>query len=160
MIPRNAHGFTLLELLIGLAIAAIVMLPLSDMLRAGADSARAVRAGLDQNADARFAINRIAEHVTRVAPPPPPGPAGTANPAAWLEKLPYALVNGVLVETDPANSVLATGVRSFELSLPDAGAAQPTLRIDLVFNRAGCDTGDGQDCSVAHRRTVRLGALP
>ena len=58
--PRQAGGYTLLELLVGLAIAAIVMLPLTDMLRAGADNARFVRAELDRDADARFAIGRIA----------------------------------------------------------------------------------------------------
>jgi prepilin-type N-terminal cleavage/methylation domain-containing protein len=162
--PRPAHGYTLLELMIGLAIAALVMLPLSEMLRAGADSARFVRAGLDQNANARFALGRIVAQATRTDVPLP-NAANAGNPAAWLAPLQYALTNGALVETDPGakpvrNSVLATGVRAFDLRVPDVGAGRPVLRIDLVFDRPDCDASRGQDCSVAYARTVRLGAAP
>ena len=161
--PRPAHGYTLLELMIGLTIAALVMLPLSEMLRAGADSARFVRAGLDQNADARFAIGRI---VAQAANAPRPNATNVDNPAAyWLAPLQYTLTNGVLVETAPVgqtvrNSVLATGVRAFDLRVPHVGAGRPVLRIELVFDRPDCDTNGGQSCSVAYARTVRLGAAP
>jgi prepilin-type N-terminal cleavage/methylation domain-containing protein len=158
-----ARGYTLLELLIGLAIAALVMLPLSEMLRAGADSARFVRAGLDQNADARFALDRI---VAKAANAQRPNATNVDNPAAyWLAPLQYTLTNGVLVETAPVgntvrNSVLATGVRAFNLRVPDVGAGRPVLRIDLTLDRPDCDASGGQDCSVAYARTVRLGAAP
>jgi prepilin-type N-terminal cleavage/methylation domain-containing protein len=160
--PRPAHGYTLLELMIGLAIAALVMLPLSEMLRAGADSARIVRAGLDQNADARFVLDRIVTQArTNVSQL---NTANAGNPAAWVAPLQYALTNGALVETNPGppvrNSVLATGVRAFDLRVPDVGAGRPVLRIDLVFDRPDCDASRGQDCSVAYARTVRLGAAP
>jgi prepilin-type N-terminal cleavage/methylation domain-containing protein len=160
--PRPAHGYTLLELMIGLTIAALVMLPLSEMLRAGADSARFVRAGLDQNADARFAIGRI---VAQAANAKQPDANNTGNLAAWLTPLQYTLINGVLVETDTEakpvrNSVLATGVRAFDLRMPDVGAGRRVLRIELVFDRPDCDSSRGQDCSVAYARTVRLGAAP
>jgi prepilin-type N-terminal cleavage/methylation domain-containing protein len=160
--PRPAHGYTLLELMIGLTIAALVMLPLSEMLRAGADSARFVRAGLDQNADARFAIGRI---VAQAANAKQPDANNTDNLAAWLTPLQYTLINGVLVETDTEakpvrNSVLATGVRAFDLRMPDVGAGRRVLRIELVFDRPDCDSSRGQDCSVAYARTVRLGSTP
>lgn len=162
--PRPARGYTLLELLIGLAIAALVMLPLSEMLRAGADSARFVRAGLDQNADARFALGRIVAQAARTDGPLPDA-ANAGNPAAWLAPLQYALTNGALVETAPdgktvRNSVLATRVRAFDLNVPDVGAGRPVLRIDLVLDRPDCDASGGPDCSVAYARTVRLGAAP
>jgi prepilin-type N-terminal cleavage/methylation domain-containing protein len=160
--PRPAHGYTLLELMIGLAIAALVMLPLSEMLRAGADSARFVRAGLDQNADARFAMGRI---VAQAAGAPQQNAKKTGDLAAWLATLPYTLTNGALVETildgkTARNSVLATGVRAFDLRLLDVGAGRPVMRIELVFDRPDCDTSRGQDCSAAYARTVRLGAAP
>ena len=160
--PRPAHGYTLLELMIGLTIAALVMLPLSEMLRAGADSARFVRAGLDQNADARFAIGRIA---AKAAGAPQQRADDTGNLAVWLATLPYTLTNGALVETildgkTARNSVLATGVRAFDLRLLDVGAGRPVMRIELVFDRPDCDASRGQDCSVAYARTVRLGAAP
>lgn len=160
--PRPARGYTLLELLIGMAIAALVMLPLSEMLRAGADSARFVRAGLDQNADARFALGRI---VAKAAEAPQQTATKPDNAAVWLATLPYTLTNGTLVETildgkTARNSVLATGVRAFDLRIPDVGGGRPVLRIELVFDRPDCDTSRGQDCSVAYARTVRLGAAP
>jgi len=162
---RLARGYTLLELLIGLAIAAIVMLPLTDMLRAGADNARFVRAELDRNADARYAINRIAAQSTRNGPVPGPIPdkANAGNPAAWLAPLQYTLQNGVLLETHstatPARqSVLATSVQSFAVDIPDNGVGQPVLRIALVLARPDCDGSGVQDCSVEYTRSVRLGA--
>ena len=162
---RLARGYTLLELLIGLAIAAIVMLPLTDMLRAGADNARFVRAELDRNADARYAINRIAAQSTRNGPVPGPIPdkANAGNPAAWLAPLQYTLQNGVLLETHstaaPARqSVLATSVQSFAVDIPDNGVGQPVLRIALVLARPDCDGSGVQACSVAYTRSVRLGA--
>ncbi|MEM8514864.1 prepilin-type N-terminal cleavage/methylation domain-containing protein [Massilia sp. MP_M2] len=161
---RPARGYTLLELLVGLAIAAIVMLPLTDMLRAGADNARFVRTELDRNADARFAIGRIAAQATRNGPMPGPipGPATAGNPAAWLAPLQYTLQNGVLLETDPdakpvRQSVLATSVQSFALDIPDNGVGQPVLRIDLVLVRPNCDANGVQACSTVYARNVRLG---
>lgn len=145
--PRQAGGYTLLELLVGLAIAAIVMLPLTDMLRAGADNARFVRAELDRDADARFAIGRIAAQANHIGSGP--------------EQLQYTLQNGVLLEsvTKPVRqSVLATSVQSFALEILDNGVAQPVLRIDLVLGRPNCDAGGVQACSVAYARNVRLGA--
>jgi prepilin-type N-terminal cleavage/methylation domain-containing protein len=161
---RPAHGYTLLELLIGLAIAALVMLPLSDMLRAGADSARFVRAGLDQNADARLALGRIVAQAARTDGPLPDA-ANAGNPAAWLAPRQYTLTNGALIETDTdakpvRSSVLATGVRAFDLRVPDVGAGRPVLRIDLMLDRPDCDASGGQGCSIAHARTVRLGRAP
>lgn len=163
--PRPPRGYTLLELLVGLAIAAIVMLPLTDMLRAGVENARFVRAELDRNADARFAIGRIAAQASRNGPAPGsiPDPATAGNPAAWLTPLQYTLQNGVLLETDHTagrvrQSVLATDVQSFALDIPDNGVGQPVLHIDLVLGRADCNSSGVQACSVAYTRSVRLGA--
>lgn len=163
--PRLPRGYTLLELLVGLAIAAIVMLPLTDMLRAGAENARFVRTELDRIADARLAINRIAAQSTRNGPVPGsiPDKANAGNPAAWLAPLQYTLQNGVLLETHstaipaPRQSVLATNVQSFAVDIPDNGVGQPVLRIALVLARPDCDGSGVQACSVTYARSVRLG---
>ena len=160
---ETARGFTLVELLVSLAIAAIVLLPLTDMLRAGADSARFVRAGLDQNADARFAINYLAARAMRAKWPKMEDSPGDL--AAWLShaKLAYAVTEqGTLVESDSSinpqrKSLLAAGVRSFRMSMSENGAGRPLLRIEIVLNRPDCDIGAGQDCSLTHVRTVRFG---
>jgi len=160
------RGITLIELLVGMAIAAIVLLPLTDMLRVGADSARFVRANLDQNADARLAADRITARIAAQASStngPKPGTPPVGDPAAWLAPWQYKLANGALTETDPSpksarTSVLATGVRSFALTVPEIGAGYPVLRIDLVLDRPDCQA-TGAACLVSYARTVRLGAL-
>jgi prepilin-type N-terminal cleavage/methylation domain-containing protein len=161
---QPARGVTLVELLVSLAIAAIVLLPLTDMLRSGADSARFVRAGLDQNADARFVINRIAAQAASITTKKP-GPGEVGEPAAWLAPLQYAVQNGALVEidTDPKSahtSVLLTGVRSFETTIPEIGAGATLLRIELVLDRPDCQPGAAQACTVSYARTVRAGSRP
>lgn len=110
----------------------------------------------------RFALGRI---VTQATGASRPNDANLGNPAAWLTPLQYTLTNGALVETAPdgktvRSAVLATGVRAFDLRVPDVGAGRHVLRIDLVLDRPDCDASGGQDCSIAYARTVRLGAAP
>lgn len=150
-------GFTLAELLGGLAIAAILVLPLADLLRTGADSARTVRTALDLNGDARFALGRIAARATEVGLEKVfPAGAGVA-PATWLAPVSYALAGTDLVETDatvsPARiSTIAANVTAFRLTTPEPVDGQPLLGIELTLGAGGH--------SVTRTRTVRVGELP
>lgn len=147
-------GFTLAELLGGLAIAAMLLLPLADMLRVGTDSARGVRAGLDLNTDARFALDRIVARAALASA----GPAGASGtPATWLAPFTYTLRGTDLVETDtrikPAlASVLASNVTAFGLAAPEVVDGQPLLAITLALQAEGS--------SVTRTRTVRVGGMP
>lgn len=158
-------GFTLVELLVGLALAGIILLPLTDMLRAGSDSARAVRSSLDAQADARFALDRIAARAASAtgATPPPPPHAGAAEIArAWLAPLQYTLEGRDLVETDsgvkPARiSRIATNVTGLQLEAPLAEPGwRPVLRIALTLDPVA--TGCAPYCT--QERTLRLGPNP
>lgn len=162
---QHQRGITLVEVLVAMAIAAIVLLPLTEMLGAGMHSARIVRSALDTNADARFAIDRIAARAAAAtsATPPPAANASSADiAAAWLAPVRYTLAGGNLVETDsgvwPArSSTIATNVTSLQLDAPALEPGwRPLLRIGLTFDAsvAGC----GERCTYV--RSVRLGARP
>lgn len=142
-------GFTLVELLAALAIAAILVLPLADMLRIGADSARTARAMLDLDADARFALGRIVAQAAQ-RELDPTGPAGASmDPASWLAPASYALAGGNLVETQAGTSrVIASNVAVFRLTAPEVVAGLPLLSIELTLGAGGQ--------TVSRTRTLRM----
>lgn len=153
---RAQAGFTLAELLGGLAIAAILVLPLADLLRTGADSARSARTALDLNGDARFALGRIVARAAEVEKEKA-FPAGASVPAAsWLAPVRYALAGTDLVETDPRASptrisTIATNVTAFRLTAPEVVDGRPLLGIELTLSADGS--------TVTRTRMVRLGKL-
>jgi len=172
---RAHQGFTLVELLLGLAIAALLMVPLAAMFQSASGSAVATRAALDLNADARFALDRIARRVAALSPVASGATVTDAGAAAWLGALSYTVVNGNLVESGTATAtapapgpataaagtapgiassagtgVIASNVSAFRLSTPEVGDGQPVLKIDLRLEAGGS--------SVSASRTVRVGA--
>lgn len=151
--PAPQRGWTLVELLVALAITAVLMAPLAAMFRNAADSGAATRAGLDMNSDARFALGRIAQRVAALTPAAIDVATSDANPL--LAPLSYALSGTDLVETDssasPArSSVIASNVTAFRLSAPATGDGQPVITIELTLAAAGG--------TVSAARTVRIGS--
>ncbi|WBS01068.1 prepilin-type N-terminal cleavage/methylation domain-containing protein [Pseudoduganella sp. SL102] len=154
---RHAQaGFTLAELLGGLAIAAILVLPLADLLRTGADSARSVRTALDLNGDARFALDRIGMQVAALSSKKVFPVGASVPPAAWLAPVSYALSGTDLVETDPTvptgTSTIAANVTALRLTTPEVVDGRPLVGIELTLSAGGN--------SVTRTRTVRVGKLP
>lgn len=143
---RKPQGWTLVELLLALAIGAALMAPLAALFQVSGNSSLAAQAGLDLNADARFALERIATRAAASALPAT-GPAGID---ANVLQTAYTVAGGKLVEAD-TRAVIAANVAAFKLSMPDNGAGQPLLTIDLTL-AAG-------NSSVNASRTVRIGGL-
>lgn len=146
------RGWTLVELLVALALTAALMAPLASMFRNAANSGAAARAGLDVNSDVRFAMGRIAQRVAALTPAAVDAAMGDAN--ALLAPLSYALSGTDLVETDtsvsPArSSVIANKVSAFRLSAPATGDGQPVVTIELTVAAAGG--------TVSAARTMRVG---
>lgn len=152
MTTRGARGYTLVELLLALAIASIILLPLTDLLRTSADSARMVRSRLDLGAEATFALDRIAARAA----------AATGTAAAseeWLKLLGFAackdtreLLEGVACGQPDSSAIVAANVDRVDLSAP--GTPNPTLRIALTLSHP--DVAE----PVTRTRTVRIGANP
>jgi type II secretory pathway pseudopilin PulG len=128
-------GFTLVELLLGLAMTAAVVAPLAAMFQTASDSSLSTRGALDLNREARFALERIARSAA-LAPAVTVG-ANVANPNTWLPAT-YALAGSNLVETDTTakptrTSTVATNVAAFQLSVPDIGDGQAIMKVDLTL---------------------------
>jgi len=150
MRARAQRGLTLIELLLGLAIAAVLAMPLAAMFQGASSSAVTTRAALDLNADARFALDRIVQTAAVPARISSGTPVTDSGAAAWLAPFGYAVVKGNLVETNGARtSIIAANVTAFRLSAPEVGDGQPILKIELTLQAQGN--------SVSASRSVRAG---
>lgn len=153
MKPQDAQGgYTLAELLVGLAIAALIVLPLADMLRSGADSARLVHARLDLNADADFALDRLAASAART-------PAAPAQ-QDWLKALHFEeckdtrqLLENSSCSKPVRDGVVASHVDKIEVTAPADATGALTLRIALTLSHPDAPA------PVSRTRTVRAGVL-
>lgn len=146
-LPARERGLSLVELLIGLAITALVMAPLVPMLQTASAAASVGQEQIALQRDADFALERIAARIRAT----PPSATLTGKPTSeWLKPAVYVLNNGVLVEQQGKESyVLAESVTAFELGTPINDSAQPLIKVSLSMARGGNSTS-----AVA---TVRMG---
>lgn len=149
---RASNGYTLVELLLAMAIAAIVLPPLADLLRTSADSARLVRTRVDLGAEAGFALDRIAGKAAAAT-----GTAATSDD--WLKRLGFEackstreLLEGASCNAPDRSAVVAANVDKVELGMPDTAAR--TLRIALTLSHPDVPE------PVVRARTVRIGGNP
>ena len=171
--PRHHAGYTLVELLVGLAIAAIILLPLADLLRSSADSAHLVRTRLNLQADVGFALDRIADKAARTGVTVDAAAGNRADQveietANWLKELgfcayhdpakptPPELFEAASCASYPGSGVIASNLARIELTSPAIDGAVPVLRIALTLNNADI----GAMSVVTRTRSVRLGAYP
>ncbi|MFC5477445.1 PilW family protein [Massilia suwonensis] len=146
-LPARVQGLSLVELLIGLAITALVMAPLVPMLQTASAAAGVGQEQIALQRDADFVLERIASRIR--ATPPSTTLAGKPS-GDWLKPAVYSVNNGVLVEQQGKESyVLAESVTAFELSTPVNDSAQPLIKVSLSMARGGSSTS-----AVA---TVRMG---
>lgn len=141
------HGLSLVELLLGLAITALVMAPLVPMLQTANASASFAGDQLALQREADFALDRIAARIRISAPS-----AKTIDKPSseWLKPAVYVLSNGTLLEQQGAASyVLAESVTAFTLSGAMTDSAQPLIKVSLSLARGASNT------TVA--ATVRMG---
>lgn len=148
---RRARGISLVELLLALAVAAIVLAPLAGLLRtnAAASSVAADRVALERDAD--FALERIAARVRATAPTllaPQPVSSSSGN---WFS-VTFQFSGGTLTESGSGTSrVLAENVSAFSITAPTVLTGQQLVQASLTLTRG--------DASTTHSATVRLGGL-
>lgn len=154
MTHQAQQGLSLVELLLGLAIGAVLMVPLAAMFQSASGSAVTTRAALDLNADARLVLDRIAQRAAALGSVS--SGATVTDTSPWLAPLGYKVVGTDLVETDATppgaarTRIVASNVGSFQLSAPEVGDGQVLLKIDLTLRAEGS--------SVSASRIVRVGA--
>lgn len=149
------HGLSLVELLLGLAITALVLAPLLPMLATASNAARITgdKTALEQ--EARFVLERVSARI-RATAPSTQLPATTAD---WLKPAVYVFTagtngaKGTLVEQLSGDShLLADSVTNFQLSAPPNTGGQPLIQVSLSLARGDASTTVGA--------TVRMGSLP
>jgi Tfp pilus assembly protein PilW len=130
--PRQS-GVSLAELLLALAITALVMVPLLGLVRTTAATASHVNPRLELERQADFAVQRIVSQVRSGAP--------IAN---------YSVNAGRLVETNgTVVSTLADSVTAFTPTMPVNAVGQQLVQVSLTLAR------DGASATAA--ATVRAG---
>lgn len=145
---KRAHGLSLVELLLGLAITALVLAPLVPMLQTAAAAARysSEQVALEQEAD--FALERVAARIRATAPPP--SLADKPSTDDWLSPAVYTWTGTSLVERQGKETyVLAESVTGFSLAAP-ATNGEPLITVSLSLARGSAST-----TAVA---TVRMGS--
>lgn len=146
---RRQLGMTLIELLLGLAITALVLAPLAPMFATASNAARITgdRVALEQ--EASFALARISARI-RATPPSTQLPATQAD---WLKPSVYFLNSGgTLVEQlGGINYTLAESVTSFTMSSPASTGGQALIQVNLSLARGTATTSASA--------TVRMGGL-
>ena len=141
------RGLSLVELLLGLAITALVMAPLVPMLQTANATASVAGDQIALQREADFALERIAARIRASAPS-----AKTIDKPSseWLKPAEYVFSNGALLEQQGKESyVLAESVTAFTLSGAMTDSAQPLIKVSLSLARGASST------TVA--ATVRMG---
>jgi Tfp pilus assembly protein PilW len=132
------RGLSLVELLLGLAITALIMAPLVPMVQTASAAARATgdQAALERDAD--FALERIARAIR------------TSDPA--FDSTNYSVSNGTLLEKQNGIAyVLAESVTGFSLDSRTVEAGQTVVAVNLSLARGNAST--------TATATVRMGSL-
>jgi Tfp pilus assembly protein PilW len=138
-IPVRPAGVSLVELLLGLAITALVMVPLVPMLQTATAAASVTgdQAALEQ--ETSFALERIAARIRATAPTS--ALADKPN-TEWLKPAAvYSLSNGTLIEQQGKESyVVAESVTAFDMTVAAAESNQPLLTVSLSLAKGSAST--------------------
>lgn len=145
----RTHGLGLVELLVGLAISALVLASLWPMQQTASAAARVTGDQVTLERDADFALERIAARIRATAP----SAALSGASSSWLAPVSYVLSNGTLVERQASTPdlALADSVTDFQLGAPTVIAGRQLIRVSLSLARG--------DASVTANATVRMGGM-
>jgi prepilin-type N-terminal cleavage/methylation domain-containing protein len=148
--PRQ-HGLSLVELMVGLAITAMVLAPLVPMLQTASAAARIGGDQLALEQEANFAIARISARIRASAPSQLAGAK-----SEWLKPAVYSLNKGTLTEQQGKDTyVVAESVSAFDLSVPASADGQPLVQVSLTLERKDA----GSNASTSASATVRMGGM-
>lgn len=147
----RSRGLSLVELLVALALAALLLAPLAGLLSnmAAASALASDRAVLANDAD--FAIERIAA-VVRATPATLLVPAsdGSTNDSGNWFGVEFRFENGRLLQKNP-DGVLADNVTAFSITPPYIECGQQLVQVSLTLARGAATVTTGL--------TLRLGGV-
>jgi Tfp pilus assembly protein FimT len=146
---RRLRGLSLAELLVALALAALLLAPLAALV---SNMARAAALAADRAAllrDAELALERIGAVVRASTASTLKQGADTTSSGSWFP-VTFKLQNGQLVQTNP-NGVLADGVVRFSITAPEVATGRQLVQVSLTLARG--------DATVSAATTLRLGGV-
>ena len=155
---RAERGLSLIELLVSIAIASMLAVPLMMAVGSGASARTATSATIDVDQQARFALQRMAAAVQRTPAATILGAKAATTTGDWFSPVMFCLNgSGALIETVPADAsctgtaVIANGVTAFSAQTYAAGAgAGKVIEIQLTV-------ASSQGASTALTSRTRLG---
>jgi Tfp pilus assembly protein PilW len=126
------HGLSLVELLLGLAITALVLAPLVPMLATTSAAARIGANQLTVEREADFALERIAARIRTTTT----AAQLTGSSCAGAKSAAYDVVDGALVETVGKDKyVLAESVTCITLATLASSSERPLIQVSLNLSR-------------------------
>jgi len=134
------RGLSLVELLLGLAITALVLAPLVPMLRT-ASAAAAI--GADQTAierEADFALGRIATRIRATAADKVTPLIGSSCDTDETTPVQYKVAEKVLKDTEGTGYVLAESVDCITLASTVSSTGQTFVTVSLALARGDAST--------------------
>lgn len=148
---RWQAGLSLVELMLGLAISAIVIAPLAGMLTTSASAAAISGERLALEREASFVLERIAARVRATKHATLAPNSDTSTSGNWLGQYVFSLDGPVLKEQGPgATRTLSEAVTAFSIvALPVAAGGTQAIQVTLTLGR-GADTTSASS-------TVRMG---
>ena len=152
----HAAGLTLIELLVGLALTAMVLVAMTSMLQVSSASSAASAEQLDLQEQAQFAMRRIVQRIEQT-PAALLAPKSNDTSGSWLSPALYDLRGGSLSETiGGTTSVLAENATSLSITSAPVNLGHPVVTVAFTLNKLNASARIVATASVAV--SVRLGA--
>ena len=131
-------GISLVELLLGLAITALVMAPLVPMLQTASAAMRIAGDRIGPEREADFALERIAARIRATKPSPQ---LLGKDSKEWLKPAEYMVTGSTLVEKQGNDShILAESIKKISFATSSIDAAQPAIVVVLERDDATSTT--------------------
>lgn len=137
---QRARGMTLIELLIGLALTALLLVALNSMLQVSTAAAAVAAEQLDLQEQAQFAARRIVRRIERTPGTLLAPKSDNASSGDWLAPSLFDLRPGSAVGTlaisetiGSATYVLAEPATSLVITSEPTGAARPVVTVALTL---------------------------
>lgn len=134
--PLRAAGLTLIELLIGLALTAMLMVAMTSMLQVSTAAGAVSAEQLDLQEQARFAVRRIAQRIEQTPEAVLPDKSDDTNSGTWLMPALYDLRAGALSETiGSVTSVLADNATSLRITTAPVAAGRSVVTVAFALKK-------------------------
>lgn len=164
-LQRRERGLTLIELLIGLALTAMLLLATTSMLQVSSAAGTASKEQLDVQEQLQFAMRRMVQRIETTPSTLLAAKAADNSSGAWLAPALFDLRAGTdsnslaLSETiGGVTTVLAEPVTSFSITSEPVAAGRTVVKVALTVSRPKAANDATVIATASAAVSVRLGA--